>query len=363
MARTHGVDWEQEYIPYGTRRDFAAYLRSRDHSYTAVAKQLTSAFGEYVSENAVRFAVKPRRTGESPVVVPNLAPPQFPDKVDPDTDWRSLLERAIERGEDKEKSRYWQDRALVTIGTDEPVIVIHSADWHLGSLATDHAMFKAHIDRVLGTQGVYMITCGDEAEQRGQFQSILPTLFQSLDPTEQVWLLEGLWKALTEAGKLLCCTWGNHTEEQHEKIWGFSPIADIKRREIPYFRGAGYLTLKVGQVEYQYRLNHQDWFNSVFNETHSARQAARVARDCVDIMVNAHIHSPAMQTGQDEHGQWIAVRCGTFKTDDDYSQRHFKQGVFAAPCVVLHPDCKKMVPCWTLDDALTYIEGWRKQTA
>lgn len=359
------VRWDEPYPPYETRAHYAKYLKEQGNSWEAIAIQLSDEFGEYVSRDAVR---KPARVLQKfaisqPVV--NPVKPTFEDKVEADTDWRSLLGRAKTISDEKAKSTYWQDRAKVTLAVDRPIMVVHSADWHLGSLCIDLDMFREWVEKVLATMYVYLISCGDELEQRGQFKSILPTLHQSLTPHEQKWVLEGLWHDLFDAGKLLCCTWGNHTEEQHEKVWGFSPIEDIKAKDIPYFRGKGNLHLKVGEVEYTYTLNHQNRFNSSFNATHSSRQAARVARDCVDIMVDAHTHNPEIAQGMDEHGRWLAIKCGTFKVDDDFSQRRFKQGVFSAPVVVLHPDCKLAVPFWSLSEAEMYCKGYAndQQTA
>jgi len=349
------MPWDTEYAPYGTMRDYAKHLRDQGQSWDAVARQITEATGNYVVGDSIRKSVM--RASRALVTTPNSVTPVFEDKVHADTDWRSLLVRAKAIGEQKEKSVYWQDRAYVSLATDKPIMVTHSADWHFGSLATDIDMLEGWIEKVLTTDGLYVISCGDELEQRGQFKSVKPTLWQSLDPHEQKWFFENLWRELVDAGKLICCTWGNHTESQHEKVFGFSPIEDIKAKDIPYFRGAGHLTLKVGAVEYTYTLNHQNRYNSSFNATHSSRQTARVGRDVVDVMVDAHTHNPEMAQGMDDHGRWIAVKCGTFKTDDDFSQRHFKQGYFAAPCIVFHPDKKQMSAFWSIGDAECYIAG------
>ncbi len=281
--------------------------------------------------------------------------PVFKDKIQPSMGWRESLDFAVQSAEFHKQHQYWQDEATVDIDTDRPAILVYSGDWHFGSLATDHEHFKQWIEMILETENVYLVSVGPDLETRGHFRSIMPTLEQVFGPEIQQRVFGQIWQELTNNGKLLAGCWDNHSIEQYEKLIGFSPVAQMMAKEIPFFRGIGTLHVNVGEQSYSHFVSHSTRFNSSFNLTHGLKQIARMLGFTGDIVCAGHIHNPAVEMT----GEQIFVRTGTFKTDCGYSQRFFGQGKFAAPCIVLHPERHAMLPFWYVDQAQAYIKGLR----
>ncbi len=293
-------------------------------------------------------------------VARNTVQPVCSDLITPTASWRDYMDEAVRRQDFDKTAQNWQDKGTMTLDVDRPIIVVHTSDWHLGSLATDHEHFKRWIDKMLTTDYLYMISAGVDIESRANFRSIRATLQQVLGPEMQHRLYCQIWHEILEGGKILCDCHDNHTIQQFEHQIGYAPtklgqdmIADLTDKAVPYFRGMGDLTLTVGGQDYSYLVMHDTRFNSSFNLCHGLRQTARVVGFTGDIVVGGHIHNPAVEQGY----SLLCIRTGTFKTDCEYSIRYFGQGRFAAPCVVFHPDRKEYVPFWTVEQAETYIKG------
>jgi hypothetical protein len=339
------VTWNEPIDESGvTPYEIAQQMQAEGHTWVNIGKR----FG--ASPDAVRKAMK-----QSAPVIPNSVMPVFPDKVLSTVTWRDALCDAKVIQKIKEKFKEDQDEATANVKCDMP-IVVYTSDWHLGSLATDHEHLMRWLEMVLGTENVYLVCVGLDIESRGHFRSILPTLQQVYSPDEQRVIFEQIWQELTTNGKLLASCWDNHSIEQYEKLIGYSPIENMQKKEIPYFKGMGTLHLRVGknlEQTYDHFVSHNTRFGSSFNLTHGLKQTARMQGFTGELVVAGHIHNPDIEWTGDR----AFVRTGTFKTADDYSQRYWGQGKFACPCAVFHADRHEFVPFWTVDQALAYRRG------
>lgn len=339
-------DWQDTEPTTGlSYHQYAWLLRGEGLTLQRVAERLGT------TDIAVKRACK-RYPLES---VENSVKPEFPDKVNIDITWREALDGAEFVKELKKRFENHQDEANADVKCDLPII-IYTSDWHLGSLATNHEHLKAWLEMVLGTDGVYLVCVGLDIESRGHFRSILPTLQQVYSTEEQQVIFGQIWEELTNKGKLLASCWDNHSIEQYEKLIGASFYKSMQAKKIPYFRGMGLLHLRVGgnlEQTYDHLVTHNTRFGSSYNLTHGLKQTARMHGFTGDIVAAGHIHNPSVETV----GNRAFIRTGTFKTDDEYSQRYWGQGKYACPCVVFHAGRHEFVPFWTVDQALAYRRG------
>jgi hypothetical protein len=315
-------------------------------------------------------------------VSPSTAPPlttspetkvEWPDKKHSEVNWRDNLEAAASAVDRHHKASASQDVATIKINTTTPIAVCYSSDWHLGSICSDHRTLKKHIEYIIGTKDLYMISNGDETDNMQIFRNVSARA-QSLPISEQAKTFAAMYHELCDNSKLLCAGYGNHSEEFEERNVGFSYTAMIKGSRVPYFRGIGKLFLQIGsgkkQQEYIHIMSHDGKGNSATNPLHGPQRQAMIYEPLADVSVASHTHNPAFAYsfghGLEDGRRFgvtfplqprIDIRTGTFKTGDPFSQRYFGQGRIGIPTVVFHPDRKEMIPFATPEHAISYIRG------
>lgn len=356
MEQKDKINWQHdEYQPGVTYARYVNQLSQLGYNYAAVAAEMNVT--EKQAWHALkRYGVMP----DKPITSVNSVEPDMVDKVHPELHGWDLLDHAIGEQQYREKRKYWQDDALVKIDVAEPAIIVYSSDWHFGSLATDHEHVARWLKFFLEEPDIYMVTAGVDMENRSVFRSHQPTVDQVMNPEDQLEFLRWLWQEMVKGKKIVAACWDNHLIEQQENLLGYSAAARHMGEDVVYFRGRGLLTLKIGSQEYTHFLTHKARFNSSLNAAHGIKQQARIEGVIADVVVAGHIHNPDVEQYWEGGRPRTAVMTGTFKTDDPYSVRHFAQGIFAAPTLVYHHDTHKIVAFRSVDEALTYREGWRQ---
>lgn len=298
---------------------------------------------------------------------------EFPDlKTDRDFNWRKATEVCCAVQKLATDAETTQREATVWIKTDDPIAVVFSSDWHFGSLAMSYAEWRAAIDFILTTPGVYVATVGDLIENTVSFKNLAHVWEQVVSPALQRKAIGSLLRELADAGKILGGWFGNHDDERDERLIGQSLIApEFARIKRPYFSVAGDMRLKVGKVkpaEYVISGLHKARFNSYLNETHSAGQTHRIYKPHADVVVTAHTHAPAMHwcyrpDASGAEKPVVFVRTGTYKTGwlgDNLSARYYRPGLLGAPTLVFTPLSKSITPFYDAESATVFSRGFER---
>ena len=298
---------------------------------------------------------------------------EWPDKKQSQIDWRKNLEAADKAVKRHHAASSSQDTATVKINSDTPIAVCYSSDWHLGSICSDHLALSKHLDYIIDTDDLYLVSNGDENDNMQIFRNVSARA-QSLPIGEQAKTFAAIYHELCDNNKLLCAGYGNHSEEFEERNVGFSYSAMVKGSRIPYFRGIGKLYLQVGKgknmQEYTHIMSHDGKGNSAVNPLYGAQRQAMLYDPTADVSIASHTHNPAFSYsfghGAEDAKRHqvvfplqprIDIRTGTFKTGDPFSQRYFGQGKIGIPTIVFSPKTREMVPFSTPEHAMAYIKG------
>lgn len=279
------------------------------------------------------------------------------NKVDP----LEVLNYACER---TQRHKGDQDYRLIGIDTDQPIAVMKAADLHFGGLDVDYHALREHVRFLLATDNFYLQLFGDDLNLMITHKTV-GARHDGWTPEEQINWLESLVDTMLERGKLISMGWGNHSDEFTERTAGFGIVRALTKHKVPYFRGLGYIDLKVGKQIYPMGFAHKTRFNSFMNPTHGNKRMEQqhtelfgVQRPLCREYITAHTHNPAysVQGCQPDERVWY-IKCGTFKTNCLYSQRYFGQGRIGVPTMVYHPDHFEHVLFPTPWEAYRYMNG------
>jgi hypothetical protein len=286
------------------------------------------------------------------------AHPEFTDKKVASLDVWGMFDLIEGMQQSVSESSPGQDAARVTIPATEPVIVLPTADWHLGSYASSHVELRKYIKRVLATDGCYLMLLGDEVESfPSSFKSAAAVFGQVIPPKIQHRLLSGILHELHRAGRIVARTWGNHNLMGEAGIGG----ADYDYETlVPYLKTMGKLYLTVGSVEYRIFASHTFSGKSYLHVGHQNKRAVRMTWPDADVVLSGHTHSgPEHEQFWHDERPIVSATVGTAKIDDSYSKRYYGQSRWSDQALVLHHDTREVVPFRTFDQALTYRDGWR----
>ena len=142
-------------------------------------------------------------------------------------DWRELISHAEKGVEINERLSVTQKIAHMSLKTDEPIAVVYTGDWHLGSNITNYLEWRKDMQFIMDTDNLYMVTLGDDNENMRNFKTLKTVLSQVLSPPQQVSLMFSLIDELTSKNKLLAKISGNHESEFDERLFGQSLMASI----------------------------------------------------------------------------------------------------------------------------------------
>jgi predicted phosphodiesterase len=234
------------------------------------------------------------------------------------------------------------------------ILLTFSADWHLGSFYVNPNDVENVLDFIIENPDVFLITVGDLIDNFRRFRST-EALFGQLPPNDQYKILESIVERLTEKGKLVATTWGNHDVEFDERISGFSYIRQLLTSRTKYFHGMGRLDLRVNEVEYKIGLTHHYKGTSIYNPNHEHIRYIKEQFPDVDIVVMGHRHFPAgnwfpvFQNGG--HPIPYMVRCGSPK-DDAHAARYYGRAINGNHYFFLSGKKKKLL--WVNDVTIDF---------
>lgn len=278
----------------------------------------------------------------------HIAPEWSPQTPPQPLNWRTILDAA----QVFQRQRLARDGAdpfpMVRIDSARPVAVCLTADWHLGSGATDHCRWRADIEYLLDTDGLYCAVLGDETDNVLTFKTLASVLDQVIPVDLQRELLRGVVEEMAAKGKLLFTTWSNHVDEFDERIAGQSLLAELRRTQgVPHLSGMGVVRLVVGEQEYTILATHKARYHSHLNALHGAKRLYQMEFPA-DVVAVAHDHQPgheeynhygiARELGCGVGGTSWLVACSTYKTASVWAQRYFGEAVLKRETAVFWPD-------------------------
>jgi hypothetical protein len=278
------------------------------------------------------------------------------DKKEGIFDWREWVPVLKQRQDLHEKASWSQSSAIVDINTDYRYIVIKPlSDMHLGDIGVEYERLVDFTDSLLAIPYLYTCLLGDETDNFVSFKNQLPVVTQMLSPEEQNEFLESWLNEIKP--RLLFSSWGNHMEFS-ERSAGVNPVKHILNRNVVYFNGIGYCTIRVNGIDYKFVSTHITRYNSSFNKTHGLKQLMRKDAPDASIFLSGHIHDPAYEWSYERGEFRLFMVLGTLKARDSYSQRYFSY--FTARqdgAIVLDTSTFRIIPFPCLQDALEFAKA------
>ena len=228
------------------------------------------------------------------------------------------------------------------------------ADIHLGNDGVLYRLAEAHGELIAKTDNCYAVLGGDAIDNFIN-QKILPAMLASTtSPKGEIYLLE---KYLSFFGdNIMAMISGNH-ERWTKEITGLDFISGIaKDNKIMYSPEDFFITVKLGEIEYEIYIRHKYRFNSSFNQTHSVKQMLRLSDYTFDIGVVCHHHEPAIETGIWKQKKRVYIRPGSYKIADTFSRKiGFNKAVAIMPFVVLDPFKKNMTAIDSIEEGVEFL--------
>lgn len=285
-------------------------------------------------------------------------------------DWRELVKAAEGLRKFREPVTLSTISPEVRIDTDKPIAICFSADWHLGSGATDHRTWKEDIEYLLNNDGLYYAVLGDETDNVLTFKTLSMVMEQILPVDLQTKMLEAVIMELVEKNKLVFTTWSNHRDEFDERLIGRSMLERLRREQgVPHLDGMGVVRLHVGPQTYTILATHKSRYNSYIHALHGAKRLYQMIFPA-DVVAVAHQHHP----GHEEYNQYQLARnlglnfggtswlvaCSSYKTEDKYQRRYFGYMPLMLETVVFWPNEHKMEAFSDAKSAIERIRGKKR---
>lgn len=329
------------------------------------ARQIADWVKEHVKD--IRGAEDPQELENTDVfgIATDHIPPEFADLKKSRFDWKEWLDLAKQQRKLRDDASPNQRHAHIHIEVDKPIAVAYTADWHLGSASVDYDEWERNISFLMQEERVYLAVLGDLIDNVARFRTVAPVLNQVMPPKYQRKMLKDIIGEMTDAGKLLYATWGNHDWEFSESAVGDSLMEDIYER-VPSFADTGIAVLQIGDQQYTNLASHLPKYNSAFNRLHGNKQMHRLEFPA-DVVITGHTHAPDFETyttyqdaqelGMPFGGRSIMVKVGTFKTDDVYSKRYYGRPAIMVPTIVYDPRYRDMTIFESAEKAVRYMRA------
>lgn len=248
--------------------------------------------------------------------------------------------------------------------TRVPICIMQHTDVHWGSEDTDYAAIRRHLNLLKTTPHLYAFGTGDFEEfaklkHRGAVEG------QVHSPTVQARAVRAAFVETWE--KWLAVVLGNHDMriflesgfDVGEYLIGEVPKG---KKRIPFLRDGGLVVVELGDQVYTHNIFHGDSaFGTRFNETHKARQTARLVDGRCDVTWTGHTHNPAIQDTSEPSDDMGSPRdaCymqgGSYKVlgDDHAVRRKFLMVEdVQMPAVIQFPDRHFTLPFKRIETAV-----------
>ena len=209
----------------------------------------------------------------------------------------------------------------VEIAFEEEPLINFWGDQHIGNPNTDYKRINAEAEIILKTPNSYLMVMGDTVD--GFFFN--PAQFEQIEQVpEQFRYINSLYEEMAKQKKLLVAWSGDH--DDWIKKSGADPYEEFSKKFGAYYmHGVGFVTLKVGQTNYNLVAAHRLPGFSMYNNAHAEMRLAREVQGG-DIYLAGHTHSKGFvqQEVQQFGGESKLVSfisLGPYKSEDSYSRK------------------------------------------
>jgi hypothetical protein len=235
------------------------------------------------------------------------------------------------------------DEVDIEIKTKHNILLIPTADWHIGAKWVYYGKLHDDIDFIRDTANVYTGLCGDFCD------NISNSPFRSKNSREQTLTVQQQ-KAFSETylkelrKKVLWILNGCHDEWSHEND-GFDLAQYLAHKDSnAYYMGHnGYINLKVGNITYKLYVTHNTLYNSGLNEGHGLKHVF-MKDGTFDIAIQAHKHRPQVESCVIRKQRVHLISCGSYKGEDRYgSKRGYPPLKLEIPGIILNPEIKEVI--------------------
>jgi len=292
---------------------------------------------------------------QSPILgMPFVEDEKYSKKEITKTQWREFFDNINVMKEAQLAEKTSVSYAKINLDVEQPIILTFSGCWHVGSRGTDYKLLREYIELILDTDNVYLCLLGDEIENFFKFYTQEANEQQIVPPGIQRKLFTKIINELREKNKLLFSVWSNHVGQREEKLLGYSPTEELFRG-VTFFDGKGTLDLTVGEELYKLFVVHKTRTTSVDNPCLGMKTELKrySMYDRYDIVASAHLHYPYLSVEYMPE-KTIFLKAGTFKTDDLYARRNWREGIVGAPAIILYPNEHKTIAFENLKSAIEY---------
>lgn len=279
--------------------------------------------------------------------------PTFQDHLD----W--LIQRqSKERGRDNGK-----EFAEVRIDSEAPIGIVLSSDWHLGSKGVDYNLFQKHMNMVKDEPNAYLAALSNTIDGYIWPDGIWSEVAHLEEQVEIAKTFGKEWK-----DKMLAVV-GSRCHDWTKARGGISP-QEIAFREnvdsgMPFFKNGGVLEVDLNGNKYDIAMLHKSRFHSSLNVTNPNKRVHDL-RYPADIVAIAHHHVASIEDTYRYEGKYqkefLAVRTGTYKIDDDYGQSEgFGHGQKGSPMVILRHDMKDVMAFKKMEHGMAVLKMLRQE--
>lgn len=275
-------------------------------------------------------------------------------------DLDSLIDAMGKIQEIKEAQELFIISADVSIVTEQPVLIVHWADLHLGSEWTDHKAFLEQVKLIKESKNVFVTLNGDDVDNFGVW---LPSGADEdiLDMEMQGMLCMRALNELDMAGKILYVGSGNH----NMFLYGWHRMFARDLRAALLGENMGTCHLKVGNVAYEiFQFHKFSLGNSAYSPWLRHTRALEFLTPDADIIIGGHTHRKSIAQitwGIDANKKMRTfVDCGTFKIKDKFPrlQGNARMGAYGicGACTLLHPLEKKVEVFYDIETGVRALQ-------
>ena len=270
--------------------------------------------------------------------------PTVPEEYSPDSSethmsGEELFRRwaADNRELSKKREEFPHDLVCLRL-PDEPTLVVHGSDWHLGPKGTDHHRLWSDLAGVAQVGG-YLLLGGDLIDNPIKHRS--HTIHSTTTPGEQIRALRFLLTAASDAGvKIVGGCSGNH-EAWTDKEAGIDVCGPMFRElGVPYSPHQLRVVFHIGGSETRILLRHKYRFRSQFDLAAQFRRMWDEGAWDFDIGMLGHTHDGPVALPFIKHGveRWASL-AGSYKIIDSYGEEGgFNPARTGMTSFVIEPD-------------------------
>lgn len=272
-----------------------------------------------------------------------IPPPRLDGPPESDEDWErlfhSLEDASARRADLSDSTKRVEWRAPV----EGPIGIAILSDIHAGASGVLYKRFRADLETIARTDGLYGIVNGDLTENTKPQSKSGSALYSSIfaSPREQY---EYVRRRLAIArGKWIVITQGNHDAWDYRQA-GIDRLPDLCRElGVPYATEAGAtVMLTVGVQRYVLVVKHDYAGKSKINKSNSQRRLWEewphiMENVNADVVALAHLHEPDRHTTMKKGSPVTLLRSGTFKTSDSWAESAGFKPSYGVPVLIFDP--------------------------